>query len=103
MELGLLPVMRLRVYAQAGATAGGPIEAQAATETATPIAAVDITKLFAEIDKFTSHIRSMPAAANNPDIKKRLESVEAGKEQIRSAHAADLARRTAVFGQLAAF
>jgi hypothetical protein len=64
---------------------------------------VDLAKLFGEIDKFTSQIRSMPGTADNPDIKKRLDFIEATKVDIKAAHAADLARRTAVVGQLAAF
>jgi hypothetical protein len=64
---------------------------------------VDLAKLFGEIDKFTSQIRSMPGTADNPDIKKRLDFIEATKVDIKAAHAADLARRTAVVGQLSAF
>jgi hypothetical protein len=64
---------------------------------------VDLAKLFGEIDKFTSQIRSMPGAANNPDIKKRLDFIEASKEDVKVAHAADLARREAALGQITAF
>jgi hypothetical protein len=88
---------------KAGAAAGTPMEAQPSAGTAVPVDAIDLAKLFAEIDKFTSQVLSTPGAANNPDIKKRLEFVEASKEQIKVAHAEDLARRAAVFGQLAAF
>jgi hypothetical protein len=87
----------------AGAAAGTPVEAQPSAGTAVPVAAIDIAKLFAEIDKFTSHVLSIPAAANDPNIKQKLEFVEASKEQFKAAHAADLARRAAVFGQFAAF
>ena len=88
---------------KAGAAAGTPVEAQQSTAgNAVPVAAVDIAKLFAEIDKFTSHILSIPAAANDPRVKQKLEFVAATKEQFKTAHAEDLARRTAIFGQLAA-
>jgi hypothetical protein len=88
---------------KAGAAAGAPMEAQeSAAGTPAAVPAVDLAKLFAEIDKFTSHIRNIPAAAIDPDIKKRLEFVETMKEQLKGAHAADLARRVTVFGQLAA-
>lgn len=86
-----------------GETAGPSVAKAAAPEpdsTAAP--AVDIAKLFAEIDKFTNHVLSIPVAANNPDIKKKLELVAASKEQFKTAHAAELARRAAVLGQLAA-
>ena len=88
---------------RAGAAAGAPVEAQpSAAGTPVVLPSIDLAKLFAEIDKFTSHVLSIPAAANNPEIKKRLEIVEASKEQIKVAHAEDLARRVTVFGQLAA-
>jgi hypothetical protein len=88
---------------KAGAAAGASMEAQPSAGTGVPVPAVDLAKLFAEMDKFTSHVLSIPAVANNPDIKKRLELVEASKEQIKAAHAADLARRATAFGQIAAF
>jgi hypothetical protein len=89
---------------KAGAAAGAPVDAQgAAAGTAIPVSAVDIAKLFADIDKFTSHVLSIPAAANDPSIKQKLELVAASKEQFKAAHAEDLARRAKVFGQLAAF
>jgi hypothetical protein len=88
---------------KSGAAAGAPVEVQASAGTAVPVPAVDLAKLFAELDKFTSHILTIPAAANNPDVRKRLEFVDATKEQIKVAHAEDLARRSLVFGQLAAF
>ena len=89
---------------KAGAAAGAPVEAQpSAAGTAVPVPAIDLAKLFAEVDKFTSQVLSIPAAANNPDVRKKLEFVEASKEQIKVAHAEDLARRVTVFGQLAAF
>jgi len=58
--------------------------------------------MFAEIDKFTSLILSIPAAANHPDIKKQLEFVATSKEQFKIAHAETLARRDTVLGQIAA-
>jgi hypothetical protein len=89
---------------KAGAAAGATTEAQpSAAGTAVLEPAVDVAKLFAEIDKFTGSILSIPAAANDPRVKQRLESVDALKEQFKTLHAAEAARRVAVFGQLAAF
>jgi hypothetical protein len=89
---------------KAGAAAGAPVEAQpSAAGTAVPAPAVDIAKLFAEMDKFTSHVLSIPAAANDPSIRQKLELVAASKEQFKAAHAADLARRATALGQIAAF
>ena len=87
---------------RAGAAAGASVEAQPTSGNAVPVPAVDIAKLFAEIDKFTSQILNIPAAANDPRIKQKLEFVAATKEQFQTAHAEDLARRTAVLGQFAA-
>lgn len=88
---------------KAGAAAGAAVEAQPSAGTAVPVPAIDLAKLFAEVDKFTTQVLSIPAAANNPDVRKKLEFVEATKEQIKVAHAEDLARRSLAFGQLAAF
>ncbi len=84
----------------AGASASAP-KSPAAKSSAVP--SVDLAKLFSELDKFTGEIRSMPGAVNNPDIKKRLDFIEASKGDIKIAHAADLARREAAMGQLGAF
>jgi hypothetical protein len=64
--------------------------------------AVDIAKLFAAMDQFTSLVLSVPAAANHPDVKTQLEFIAASKEKFKVLHAEELARRTAVLGQLAA-
>lgn len=84
------------------AMSSAPAKAAAPEANSTAAPGVDIAKLFAEIDKFTNQVLSIPAAANNPDIKKKLELVAASKEQFKTAHAAELARRAAVLGQLAA-
>ncbi len=63
---------------------------------------VDIGKLFAEMDKFTNHVLSIPAAANHPDVMKQLEFIAAGKEKFKLAYAGELVHRRAVVGQLAA-
>jgi len=87
-----------------GETAGSPAAAGAPAPDSESTAApgVDIAKLFAAIDKFTNHVLSIPAAANNPDIKNKLELVAASKEQFKTAHAVEVARRAAVLGQIAA-
>ena len=72
-------VFRLRDGETAGASAAAKAAAPEAESTAAP--GVDIAKLFAEIDKFTNHVLSIPAAANNPDIRNKLELVAASKEQ----------------------
>jgi hypothetical protein len=92
-------VFNLRDGETAGSSAAAKAAAPEANSTAAP--GVDTAKLFAEIDKFTNQVLSIPAAANNPDIKKKLELLAASKEQFKTAHAAELARRAAVLGQLA--
>jgi hypothetical protein len=84
----------------ARAAASKPAASDANT-TAAP--EVDVAKLFAEMDKFTSKVLSIPAAANDPYIKQRLDTLAASKEQFKAANAAEVTRRAAVLGQVAAF
>jgi hypothetical protein len=89
----------------AGAATGSRIasvqpSAPEATSKAAP--GVDLAKLFGEMDKFTSLVLSIPAAANHADVKRQLEFIAASKEKFKVAHAQELARRSAVVGQLAA-
>jgi hypothetical protein len=95
-------VFSLKDGQAAGASAAAPKPA-AAGANSPAVPAVDLAKLFGELDKFTSQIRSMPGTVDNPDIKKRLDFIEATKEDIKAAHAKDLAHRTAVLGQITAF
>jgi hypothetical protein len=85
-----------------GASTGAPAAAPRASSPEAPIPGLDLAKVFGEIDRFSSHILSIPAAANNPEIKKQLEIIAAGKEKFKVAHAETLARRTALLGQLSA-
>jgi hypothetical protein len=67
-----------------------------------PAPELDINKLFAEIDKFSAHILGIPAAANNPAIKKNLDFIAASKERFALAHAELLTRRAAHVAELVA-
>jgi hypothetical protein len=88
---------------KAGAAAGSPVEAQrSATGPAALGPAIDLAKLFADMDKFTNHVLSIPGAADNPDIKAQLDFVAGSKEKLKVTSAEELANRTAVMGQLAA-
>ncbi len=49
--------------------------------------------LFGELDKFCNHIRSLPKAANNPDIKAQLDFIVASKEKLKLAQAETLAHQ----------
>ncbi len=44
--------------------------------------ALNFTALFAQLDQFCGHILSLPAAANNPDIKRLIGSLAAHKEEM---------------------
>jgi hypothetical protein len=83
----------------APAGAASPVQAPAASPSAA-IPGLDVAKLFGDIDKFTNHILSVPQAANNPDVKKQLEAISAGKERFKVVHAEDNARRAATLAQL---
>lgn len=99
VQLDLLPLVRLRVYASGRDRGRGSYGGS----TAVPAAAVDIARLFSEIDKFMAQVLAVPAAANDPTVKRKLELLETSKEQYRAAHADDLARRAAALGQISAF
>ena len=88
---------------KAGAAAGSPVEPpRPAAGPAALGPAIDLAKLFADMDKFTSHVLSVPGAADNHDIKAQLDFVSASKEKLKVTSAEELASRTAVMGQLAA-
>ena len=54
---------------------------------------LDLSNLFAELDRFSSHVLSFPAAANNSDIVQQLDFIKASKDRLRLAQTEDLARR----------
>jgi hypothetical protein len=58
--------------------------------------------LFAELDKFCSHILGLPAAANHPELRRQIDFITSGKERLRLAQIEELAHRKARFEQLAA-
>jgi hypothetical protein len=62
---------------------------------------LNLKKLFGELDKFCSHILSLPTAANHPDIKQQLDFIAASKEKLTLALAEELAQRKARQEQLA--
>lgn len=78
-----------------GAVSPGP-------QTSNPSTAIDIAKLFSDVDKFSAHILAIPVAANHPEIKRQLDAIAAGKEKFRLAYAEQVARRTMLEEQLAA-
>ncbi len=81
------------------APASAPAEAAAAAPPppAAPSAAdpLNLSKLFAEVDKFCNHILSLPAAANHPEIQQQLAFITASKEKLSAAMAEELAKRKA--------
>jgi len=46
--------------------------------------------LFGKLDEFINHVLSLPVAANNPDIKRQLDFMIAGKEKLKLAQAEEL-------------
>jgi hypothetical protein len=86
----------------AAASASAPAEPAAVPAAAAPTAALpsgtdplNLGKLFAEIDKFSNHILSLPAAANHPEIQQQLAFITASKEKLAAAMAQELAKRKA--------
>jgi hypothetical protein len=66
-----------------------------------PNEALDFTPLFAELDKFSNLVLSLPAAANNPDIKRYTEALAARKEDLKQSQAVALQNLKAHKEQLA--
>jgi hypothetical protein len=60
----------------------------------------NLNRLFGELDKFCSHILSLPAAANHPEIKQQLGFISASKEKLKLAQAEEIANRKAHQKQL---
>ena len=69
------------------------------TRPAAGVAALDLGALFAELDKFTSHILSFPAAAGNPDIRQQIDFINESKERLRLAQSEDVGRRRVEQGE----
>jgi hypothetical protein len=64
---------------------------------------LNLAKLFEELDKFRSHVLSIPAAANHPEIQKQFDFIKTTREQLTLAHAESIANRKIHQEQLAAF
>ena len=92
-------VFTINGAAPAGTVTADQTEAPEPPSQAAP--KVDLAKMFAAMDEFTSLVLSTPVAANHPDVIKQLEFIAASKEKFKVAHAQLMARRTAVLGQLA--
>jgi hypothetical protein len=61
----------------------------------------NLNRVFGELDKFCSHVLSLPAAAAHPDIKKQIDFILASKEQLKLAQAEELVHRKTRDEQLA--
>jgi hypothetical protein len=89
---------------QAAPLPPGPssLEVPAAQQpSAGPANALDFTRLFAAVDKFCSHILTIPGAADHPGIKQRLDFLAASKEKLKLGAAESLERHRAHQEQLA--
>ncbi len=60
----------------------------------------NLNQLFGELDKFCSHILSLPAAANHPEIKQQIDFITASKEKLKLAQAEEITNRKAHQEQL---
>jgi hypothetical protein len=65
---------------QPGAPRPGPRPATVPRENA-----LDLSPVFAELDKFCNYILTIPAAATHPEIKKQLAFIASSKEQLKLA------------------
>src|SRR5579864_2147724 len=62
----------------------------------------DLNVVFAEMDKFCTHILSLPAVAASADVRRNLDFIVASKEKLRRAFAQELTRRATRQADLAA-
>ncbi len=83
----------------AGAPASGLPDRQAAAAIET--GALNLDKLFAELDRFRRHVLGLPEAARHPDLKKHLDFMARSQERIKLAQAEALVHRNASQQQLA--
>ena len=79
--------------------AGAPPGATAFASSAGPL---NLSKLFAEVDKFCDHILSFPGAANHPEIQQQFAFLTGSKEQMLLAHAESAVHRKIDQARLAA-
>ncbi|HEY0791987.1 MAG TPA: cysteine peptidase family C39 domain-containing protein [Chthoniobacterales bacterium] len=56
--------------------------------------------VFEQLDKFCSHLRSVPAEADHPEVKRQLDFITASKEKLKLVQAEEFARRKAAREQL---
>ena len=61
---------------------------------------IDLSRVFAELDKFCSYILSVPGAEAHPDVKKKLDFIASSKEKLKVAAVEALVRRKAHQEQL---
>jgi hypothetical protein len=61
----------------------------------------NLSRVFSELDKFCSHVLSLPAAAAHPDIKQQIAFILASKERLKLAQAEELVHRKTREEQLA--
>lgn len=87
---------------EAGAAApSAPVQTPADPTGGAP-PAVDVEKVFGELDKFSATIKSIPAAASHPEITKLLDFMTGGKERFKLAQAEHAAHVAAFQGRMAA-
>jgi hypothetical protein len=77
-------------------------EASADGKTAQAADPVSLAAAFAELDKFTAHVLAIPGMADNPELKKHLDSITTGKEKLTLARAEGLSHLNAHNASMAA-
>jgi hypothetical protein len=71
----------------------GPLSSDAQAAPASEEDPWKLNRLFGELDKFCSHILSLPAAVSHPDIKPQIDFITASKEKLKLAQAEEFAHR----------
>jgi hypothetical protein len=95
------PVGGAAQAAPASATAAVPPAPKPPSSPPHPQNPLNLAQIFADLDKFSSHILSIPGAADHPDIKAQLDFIVSSKDKLARAVADEQARQKERFDKLA--
>ena len=90
------------LFQETGQAAAQTPGTEAAVEKPPLPALPDLEKAFAQLDRFCSHVLSIPGLAENVDLKAQLDFMQAGKERVRLAQAEEFAAIKARMDRLSA-
>ncbi len=90
------------LFNETGKAAAQAAPADASNEKAPLPAPSDLDKAFAQLDRFCSHVLSIPGLADHAGLKAQLDFIQAGKEKVRLTQAEEFAAIKARLDRMAA-